>query len=213
MTKKSSKKPPAKKSAAKKPAKKSPAKKSTKTVRARKPSGKSKPSVCASRPEIVAKHYQGLELKFRDYRKVLGRGLTLGEKILFSHLDKDSDLKSYVRGKSFIMLRPDRVAMQDATAQMAILQFIQSGKKQVAVPSTVHCDHLIVARKGSDNDMKVANKDNEEVYDFLASASRKYGIKPCRPRSMSVILIMWSPSWEESKLTPYSKPSHPFPER
>ena len=81
------------------------------------------------------------------------------------------------------MLRPDRVAMQDATAQMAILQFIQSGKKQVAVPSTVHCDHLIVARKGSDNDMKVANKDNEEVYDFLASASRKYGIGFWKPGS------------------------------
>jgi len=181
-TKKSAKKSNAKKSAPKKALKKS-AKKSVKKSSGQKSTAKSKVSVCATRPEVVAKHYQSLQLKFNEYRKVLGRGLTLGEKILFSHLDNDSDLKSYVRGKSFIMLRPDRVAMQDATAQMAILQFIQSGKKQVAVPSTVHCDHLIVARKGVNKDMKVANHDNEEVYDFLASASKKYGIGFWKPGS------------------------------
>jgi aconitate hydratase len=115
------------------------------------------------------------------YRKELGRGLTLAEKILFSHLDNDSDIKSLKRGTSFIMLRPDRVAMQDATAQMAILQFIQSGRKKVAVPSTVHCDHLILARKGVKDDMKVATSENEEVYNFLESASNKYGIGFWKP--------------------------------
>ncbi|NBT60051.1 hypothetical protein EBT16_14860, partial [bacterium] len=173
----------AKKSVKKTPAKKSNAKKSAPKKSAKKSSGKSKVSVCATRPEVVAKHYESLGAKLDRYRKQLGRALTLGEKILFSHLDNDSDLKSFVRGKSFIMLRPDRVAMQDATAQMAILQFIQSGKKQVAVPSTVHCDHLIVARKGVNKDMKVANSDNEEVYDFLASASKKYGIGFWKPGS------------------------------
>jgi aconitate hydratase len=157
-----------------------------KSAPAKKPTAKSsktKVSVCATRPDVVAKHYESLSQKFERYRKELGRGLTLAEKILFSHLDNDSGVNQYVRGKSFIMLRPDRVAMQDATAQMAILQFIQSGKKQVAVPSTVHCDHLIVARKGVAADMKAANKDNDEVYDFLASASKKYGIGFWKPGS------------------------------
>jgi aconitate hydratase len=184
MAKKSIKKTSSRKSVVKKSlAKKFNAKKSAPKKSSAKGSSRVKISVCATRPEVVAKHYQSLELKFRNYRSQLGRALTLGEKILFSHLDRDSDVKSYVRGKSFIMLRPDRVAMQDATAQMAILQFIQSGKKQVAVPSTVHCDHLIVARKGSGQDMKIANKDNEEVYDFLASASKKYGIGFWKPGS------------------------------
>lgn len=144
---------------------------------------KSKVSVCATRADVVGKFYGSLAAKFDRHRKVLGRPLTYAEKILFSHLDNDADLKNFVRGKSFIMLRPDRVAMQDATAQMAILQFIQSGKKKVAVPSTVHCDHLILARKGAATDMKVANKENDEVYDFLASASKKYGIGFWKPGS------------------------------
>ncbi len=168
------KKSPKKASPKKAPAKKAPAKKSA---------TKTKISVCATRAEVVAKHYASLQGKFDRYRKTLGRALTLGEKILFSHLDSESELKSFERGKSFIMLRPDRVAMQDATAQMAILQFIQSGKKKVAVPSSVHCDHLIVARKGSNFDMKVANNDNEEVYDFLTSACKKYGIGFWKPGS------------------------------
>ncbi len=179
MAKKSSKK-----TAPKTAPKKAPAKKTSKRkAPAKKVAGKSKISVCATRAEVVAKHYSSLQAKFESYRKTLGRALTLGEKILFSHLDNDSDLQSFVRGKSFIMLRPDRVAMQDATAQMAILQFIQSGKKKVAVPSSVHCDHLIVARKGSRFDMKVANNDNEEVYDFLTSACKKYGIGFWKPGS------------------------------
>jgi aconitate hydratase len=140
-------------------------------------------SVCATTPAMVKTHYESLNEKFDRYRKVLNRSLTYAEKILFSHLDKDADLKSFARGKSFIMLRPDRVAMQDATAQMAILQFIQSGRKKVAVPSTVHCDHLILARKGAGTDMKVATKENDEVYGFLSSASKKYGIGFWKPGS------------------------------
>ena len=127
--------------AKKSPKKASPKKAPAKKASAKKSATKTKISVCATRVEVVAKHYATLQDKFDRYRKTLGRALTLGEKILFSHLDNESELKSFERGKSFIMLRPDRVAMQDATAQMAILQFIQSGKKKVAVPSSVHCDH------------------------------------------------------------------------
>jgi len=130
----------------------------------------------ATTPALVKKHYDSLPIKFERYRKVLGRSLTLAEKILFSHLADDSNISDLKRGESFIMLGPDRVAMQDATAQMAILQFIQSGKKQVAVPSTVHCDHLIVAHKGQTFDMATANTDNAEVFNFLQTASEKYGI-------------------------------------
>ncbi len=133
-------------------------------------------SVVATTPEAVAKLYGSLEGKFKEIRKDLGKPLTLAEKILFSHLDDPKAYKGQKRGESFLMLRPDRVAMQDATAQMAILQFIQSGKKRVAVPSTVHCDHLIRAHVGVEKDMQVANKENEEVFGFLSSASQKYGI-------------------------------------
>ena len=94
---------------------------------------------------------------------------TLTEKILFSHLDQKIDVTTLKRGKSFLQLRPDRVTMQDATAQMAILQFIQSGKSEVAVPSSVHCDHLIRAHVGSEADLTVAQRENKEVYDFLRS--------------------------------------------
>ena len=138
-------------------------------------------SVCATKPEIVQKFYESMSKKLQSYRTTLGRPLTLAEKILYSHLDNDSDLKNLKKGSSFIMLRPDRVAMQDATAQMAILQFIQSGRKKVAVPSTVHCDHLILARKGVGPDMEFASKENEEVFGFLKSASNKYGIGFWKP--------------------------------
>lgn len=130
----------------------------------------------ATTPEMVKNHYKSLQGKTDKYRKTLGRSLTLAEKILFSHLDDDSCVGDLERGKSFAMLRPDRVAMQDATAQMAILQFIQSGKKTVAVPSTVHCDHLILAHMGVKTDMQVANNENFEVFNFLKTASQKYGI-------------------------------------
>jgi aconitate hydratase len=130
----------------------------------------------ATTAELVKSVYEKMPVKLAQYRKELGRPLTLAEKILFSHLDAGQNVAELKRGQSFIMLRPDRVAMQDATAQMAILQFMQSGKKSVAVPSTVHCDHLIVAHKGIAKDMSVANSDNSEVFSFLKTASEKYGI-------------------------------------
>ena len=115
-------------------------------------------------------------------RKRLGRPLTQAEKILYSHLDNVAG-QDLTRGESFLMLRPDRVALQDATAQMAILQFISSGKKRVAVPTTVHCDHLIVGRAGAAQDMEVALRDNKEVFDFLATSARKYGMGFWKPGS------------------------------
>lgn len=133
-------------------------------------------SELATKPENVQKLYQSMATKCESARKAFGRALPLAEKILASHVDDLKSLAEAKRGTSFLMLRPDRVAMQDATAQMAILQFIQSGKKRVAVPSTVHCDHLIRANAGSDKDMKVANDENAEVYSFLKTASQKYGL-------------------------------------
>ncbi len=109
-----------------------------------------------------------------------GRGLTLAEKILVSHAD-NFDTQTWERGKAMLFLRPDRVAMQDATAQMAMLQFMQAGKKKVAVPSTIHCDHLIRAEMGSEKDLMRAMDENKEVYNFLASAAKKYGIGFWKP--------------------------------
>ncbi|MBW3581613.1 MAG: aconitate hydratase [Euryarchaeota archaeon] len=110
----------------------------------------------------------------------LGRPLTLAEKILYGHLD-DPAGADLTRGKAYLMLRPDRVAMQDATAQMAVLQFMQAGKPETAVPSTIHCDHLIQAQVGAAADMQVAIDTNREVYDFLASAAKKYGMGFWKP--------------------------------
>ncbi len=130
----------------------------------------------ATTPQFVGALYQKLDSIHGELRRALGRGLTLTEKILLSHLAPGQDVRTLKRGESFLLLNPDRVAMQDATAQMAILQFIQSGRKQAAVPSTVHCDHLIRAHKGVGADMVVAEKENAEVFHFLRSASEKYGI-------------------------------------
>jgi aconitate hydratase len=117
--------------------------------------------------------YQTMSKKHEKARKLLGRPLTLAEKILFGHLlDIDDEPK---RGKSYVELQPDRVAMQDATAQMALLQFALTGRFKVAVPSTVHCDHLIQARVGRDSDLADANQESSEVFSFLKSASAKYG--------------------------------------
>jgi aconitate hydratase len=113
-------------------------------------------------------------------RKKFGRALTLAEKILVAHAD-NFDAQTWERGKAMLALRPDRVAMQDATAQMAILQFMQAGKKKVAVPSTIHCDHLIRAEMGSEKDLLRAMDENKEVYNFLASAAKKYGIGFWKP--------------------------------
>ncbi len=126
--------------------------------------------------------YGGLEAKHTHARKTLGKALTLAEKIIWSHLH-DSAQPKMERGKSFANLKPDRVAMQDATAQMAILQFMQAQKPKVAVPTTVHCDHLIIARDGATKDVDMANHENKEVFDFLSSAARKYGMGFWKPGS------------------------------
>jgi aconitate hydratase len=118
--------------------------------------------------------------KLEPARKRFGRPLTLAEKILVSHAD-NFDAQEWSRGRAQLRLRVDRVALQDATGQMALLQFMQAGKKQVAVPSTVHCDHLIRAQSGASEDMKRAVTENNEVYSFLHSASRKYGIGFWKP--------------------------------
>lgn len=117
---------------------------------------------------------------FAKARTKFGRPLTLAEKILVSHAD-NLDTQNWERGKAMLALRPDRVAMQDATAQMAMLQFMQAGKKKAAVPSTIHCDHLIRAEMGSEKDLLRAMDENKEVYNFLASAAKKYGIGFWKP--------------------------------
>jgi aconitate hydratase len=114
-------------------------------------------------------------------RKILKRPLTLTEKILYAHLEAGMPENPFMRGKDYVNFHPDRVAMQDATAQMALLQFMQAGRKKVAVPSTVHCDHLIMAREGATADLSKAKVTNAEVYDFLASVSNKYGIGFWKP--------------------------------
>ena len=130
--------------------------------------------------ELVKKLYTSMPAVVEKARKKFGRPLTLAEKILVSHAD-NFDTQVWDRGKAMLALRPDRVAMQDATAQMAMLQFIQAGKKRVAVPSTIHCDHLIRAEMGSEKDLMIANDENREVYNFLASAGKKYGIGFWKP--------------------------------
>jgi len=125
--------------------------------------------------------YSRLAERVDAARNVVGRPLTLTEKTLYSHLDEGLVKKAYTRGESYVDFRPDRVAMQDATAQMALLQFMQAGKAQVAVPSTVHADHLIQAKLGASKDLQEANNKNNEVYNFLESVSNKYGIGFWKP--------------------------------
>jgi len=125
--------------------------------------------------EMIKQIYSNFKHKQETARQLVGRPLTLTEKILFSHLD-DNLKSSPERQKTYTYLNPDRVAMQDATAQMALLQFMSSGKSKVAVPSTVHCDHLIQGEVGAKSDLLRAVDENKEVYDFLASVSQKYGI-------------------------------------
>jgi len=125
--------------------------------------------------------YAKLGERVEAARKVVGRPLTYTEKILYAHLTQGDATEVYGRGKSYVDFGPDRVAMQDATAQMALLQFMQAGRPKVAVPSTVHCDHLITAQVGSAEDLGKAVVENQEVYDFLASVSNKYGIGFWKP--------------------------------
>ncbi|MFM8834529.1 MAG: aconitase family protein, partial [Cytophagales bacterium] len=131
--------------------------------------------------EMIRKVYSEMPAKVDAAKKALGRPLTLAEKILFAHLHTDMQLADFERGKSYVDFAPDRVAMQDATAQMALLQFMQAGRPKVAVPSTVHCDHLIVAKDNSKTDLDRAVNESKEVYDFLASVSNKYGIGFWKP--------------------------------
>jgi len=114
-------------------------------------------------------------------REIVGKPLTLSEKILYSHLWHGTPTKAFSRGKDYVDFAPDRIALQDATAQMALLQFMQAGKKKVAVPTTVHCDHLIQAKNGAEADLKFANTTSAEVFDFLESVSNKYGIGFWKP--------------------------------
>ncbi len=131
--------------------------------------------------DMIKKVYDNLDTKVNAARKVVNKPLTLTEKILYAHLWDGTATTAFERGKSYVDFAPDRVAMQDATAQMALLQFMQAGRPQVAVPSTVHCDHLIQAKEGADKDLATANTQNKEVYDFLSSVSNKYGIGFWKP--------------------------------
>lgn len=131
--------------------------------------------------DMIKAHYESFATKVDEAKKALGRPLTLAEKILYAHLHPESPLQNYGRGKDYVFFAPDRVAMQDATAQMALLQFMMAGRDKVAVPSTVHCDHLIQAKDEARKDLEVAKDINSEVYDFLASVSDKYGIGFWKP--------------------------------
>jgi aconitate hydratase len=131
--------------------------------------------------EMIRNLYEALPGRIAAARRTLNKPLTLTEKILYSHLTQGDSSQAYERGKSYVEFNPDRVAMQDATAQMALLQFMQAGRPRVAVPSTVHCDHLIQAKIGAKEDLQTAKDTNKEVYDFLASVSDKYGIGFWKP--------------------------------
>ncbi|MDC8002010.1 aconitate hydratase [Aequorivita todarodis] len=131
--------------------------------------------------DMIKKVYAQMAARVDKAREITGKPLTLSEKILYSHLWDGNPNKAFQRGKDYVDFAPDRIACQDATAQMALLQFMQAGKKTVAVPTTVHCDHLIQAKQGAALDLKRANETSNEVFDFLESVSNKYGIGFWRP--------------------------------
>jgi len=131
--------------------------------------------------KMIQQTYRAFPARINAARKLLQHPLTLTEKILYGHLFDESGNQQYQRGIDYVDFKPDRVAMQDATAQMALLQFMQAGKSKAAVPSTVHCDHLIQAKSGALEDLKTALSTNQEVYDFLGSVSNKYGIGFWKP--------------------------------
>ena len=130
---------------------------------------------------VIKEVYRQMPGRIEKARQLVGRPLTLSEKILYSHLWDDNAAKAYERGKDYVDFAPDRIACQDATAQMALLQFMQAGKKQVAVPTTVHCDHLIQAKVGATKDLQFALNNSNEVFNFLESVSNKYGIGFWKP--------------------------------
>jgi aconitate hydratase len=131
--------------------------------------------------DMIKKVYAQMAERVDKAREITGKPLTLSEKILYSHLWDGNPNKAFQRGKDYVDFAPDRIACQDATAQMALLQFMQAGKKTVAVPTTVHCDHLIQAKQGAAPDLKRANETSNEVFDFLESVSNKYGIGFWKP--------------------------------
>ncbi|QLG44169.1 aconitate hydratase [Costertonia aggregata] len=131
--------------------------------------------------DMIKKVYANMAERVDKAREVVGKPLTLSEKILYSHLWDGNPTKAFTRGKDYVDFAPDRIACQDATAQMALLQFMQAGKPKVAVPTTVHCDHLIQAKSGAEADLKSANSTSAEVFDFLESVSNKYGIGFWKP--------------------------------
>lgn len=135
--------------------------------------------------ELIKKLYAHLPQKIKFIKEVLNRELTLSEKILFSHVIKEENsadkLIKMQRGETYVEFNPDRVAMQDATAQMALLQFMQSKRPKVAVPSSVHCDHLILAESGAKEDLNNSINNSKEVFDFLSSVCNKYGIDFWKP--------------------------------
>lgn len=133
--------------------------------------------------EMIKAVYAVMGERVEAARKIVNRPLTLSEKILYSHLDQGVPTEEFQRGKSYVDFKPDRVAMQDATAQMALLQFMQAGKKKVAVPSTAHADHLIQAKIGADKDLQESLNKNNEVFNFLSSVCEKYGIGFWKPGS------------------------------
>ena len=131
--------------------------------------------------DIIKKVYNQMQQRIDNAREVVGHPLTLSEKILYNHLWNSDITKAFVRGEDYVDFAPDRIACQDATAQMALLQFMQAGKKKVAVPTTVHCDHLIQARLGATKDLQSALNNSNEVFNFLESVSNKYGIGFWKP--------------------------------
>ena len=131
--------------------------------------------------DMIRRVYERMPGKIEKIRRMIGHPLSLTEKILYSHLDNTDTKTAFARGIDYVDFSPDRVAMQDATAQMALLQFMSAGKKRVSVPTTVHCDHLIQAKSGAKEDLATAETTNREVFDFLASVSNKYGIGFWKP--------------------------------
>ena len=140
--------------------------------------------------DMIRKVYAAFPERVAAAREIVGRPLTLSEKILYTHLWEGNASQAYERGNSYVDFAPDRVTMQDATAQMALLQFMQAGKKQVAVPSTVHCDHLIQAKAGASADLQRSLNENNEVFNFLSSISNKYGIGFWKPGAGIIHQVM-----------------------
>ena len=137
---------------------------------------------------MILELYKKFPAMVSNARNVTNKPLTLAEKILYTHLWDNKNISHFKRGKDYVDFSPDRVAMQDATAQMALLQFMQAGKDKVAVPSTVHADHLILAKLGADKDLQESINTNNEVFNFLSSVCNKYGIGFWKPGAGSVFV-------------------------